>query len=314
MNFFQPQALKEIASLIQCEFVGDPNFEVLGMNEIHVVSAGDIVFVDHPKYYDKALASKATVVLINKKVECPEGKALLISDDPFRDFNKLTAHFTPFLASHKAISDSAKIGAGTIIQPNCFIGNNVVIGDHCTIHSNVSIYDGTIIGDNVIIHANTVLGASAFYYKKRPEGYDQLQSCGRVVIENDVHIGASCTIDRGVTGDTTIGAGSKLDNMIQVGHDTLIGKNCLIAAQTGIAGCCIIEDDVTIWGQVGTTSGITIGAKAIILAQSGVSKSTEGGKTYFGTPIQESRIKLKELALLRKLPEIIQELKEKKNR
>jgi len=314
MKFVQSHPLKKIASLIDCEYVGDPNFEVLGMNEIHVVSAGDIVFVDHPKYYDKALASKATVVLINKKVECPDGKALLISDDPFRDFNKLTAHFTPFQASHKAISDTAKIGTGTTLQPNCFIGNNVVIGEHCTIHSNVSIYDGTIIGDNVIIHANTVLGASAFYYKKRPEGYDQLQSCGRVVIENDVHIGASCTIDRGVTGDTTIGAGSKLDNLIQVGHDTLIGENCLIASQTGIAGCCIVENDVTIWGQVGVSSGITIGAKAIILAQSGVSKSTEGGKTYFGTPIQESRIKLKELALLRKLPEIIQELKEKKNR
>ena len=313
MNFFQPQVLKEIASLIDCEYVGDPNFEVLGMNEIHVVSAGDIVFVDHPKYYDKALASKATVVLINKKVECPEGKALLISDDPFRDFNKLTAHFKPFQASHKAISDTAKIGTGTIIQPNCFIGNNVVIGKNSLIHANVSIFDDTIIGDNVVIQSGTVLGGNAFYYKKRLEGYDQLQSCGRVVIENEVHIGASCTIDRGVTGNTTIGAGTKLDNLIQVGHDTLIGKNCLIASQTGIAGCCIVEDDVTIWGQVGTTSGITIGAKAVILGQTGVSKSIEGGKTYFGTPIEESRNKLKELALLRKLPEIIQELKEKKN-
>jgi UDP-3-O-[3-hydroxymyristoyl] glucosamine N-acyltransferase len=114
-----------------------------------------------------------------------------------------------------------------------------------------------------------------------------------------------------VTGDTTIGAGSKLDNLIQVGHDTSIGKNCLIASQAGIAGCCIIEDDVTIWGQVGTNSGITIGAKAVILGQTGVTKSIEGGKIYFGTPIEESRSKLKELALLRKLPEILKDLKEK---
>ena len=313
MKFIQPQSLKQIASLIDCEYVGDSNFEVLGMNEIHVVSAGDIVFVDHPKYYDKALASKATVVLINKQVECPEGKALLISDDPFRDFNKLTTHFKPFQASHKAISDSAIIGDGTIIQPNCFIGNNVVIGQNSLIHANVSIFDDSIIGDNVVIQSGTVLGGNAFYYKKRPEGYDQLQSCGRVVIENDVHIGASCTIDRGVTGDTTIGAGSKLDNLIQVGHDTLIGKKCLIASQTGIAGCCVVEDEVTIWGQVGTNSGITIGAKAVILGQTGVTKSIEGGKTYFGTPVEESRTKLKELALLRKLPEIIKGLKEKNN-
>jgi UDP-3-O-[3-hydroxymyristoyl] glucosamine N-acyltransferase len=253
------------------------------------------------------------VVLINKKVECPKGKALLISDDPFRDFNKLTAYFKPFQASHKAISDSAIIGDGTIIQPNCFIGNNVVIGQNSLIHANVSIFDDTIIGDNVVIQSGTVLGGNAFYYKKRPDGYDQLQSCGRVVIENDVHIGASCTIDRGVTGDTTIGAGSKLDNLIQVGHDTLIGKKCLIASQTGIAGCCIVEDEVTIWGQVGTNSGITIGANAIILGQTGVTKSIEGGKTYFGTPIEESRAKLKELALLRKLPEIIKGLKKKNN-
>ncbi|MDB4182818.1 UDP-3-O-(3-hydroxymyristoyl)glucosamine N-acyltransferase [Flavobacteriaceae bacterium] len=310
MKFIQPHTLKEIASLIDCEYVGDSSFEVLGMNEIHVVTAGDIVFVDHPKYYDKALSSKATVVLINKKVDCPEGKALLISDDPFRDFNILTTHFKPFQASSKAISESAKIGKGTIIQPNCFIGNNVVIGQNSLIHANVSIFDDTIIGDNVVIQSGTVLGGNAFYYKKRPEGYDQLLSSGRVVIKNDVHIGASCTIDRGVTGDTTIGAGSKLDNLIQVGHDTIIGKKCLIASQSGIAGCCILEDEVTIWGQVGTNSGITIGAKAIILGQTGVTKSVEGGKTYFGTPIEESRAKLKELALLRKLPAIIKDLKE----
>ena len=313
MKFIHSHTLKEIATLIDCDFIGDPKFEVLGMNEIHVVTPGDIVFVDHPKYYDKALASKATVILINKKIEYPEGKALLISDDPFRDFNKLTLHFKPFQASYKSISDSAKIGDGTIIQPNCFIGNNVIIGENSIIHANVSLLDDTIIGDNVVIQSGTVLGGNAFYYKKRPEGYDQLHSSGRVLIENNVHIGASCTIDRGVTGDTTIGAGSKLDNLIQVGHDTIIGKNCLIASQTGIAGCCIINDDVTIWGQVGTNSGITIGANSVILGQTGVTKSIEGGKTYFGTPIEESRTKLKELALLRKLPEIIQELKEKNN-
>ena len=309
MKFGRSHTLDEIAALIGCEFVGNPKFEVLGMNEIHVVTPGDIVFVDHPKYYDKALDSKATVILINKKVECPKGKALLISDDPFKDFNTLTLHFKPFQASHKAISDSAIIGAGTIIQPNCFIGNNVTIGKNTIIHANVSIFDDTIIGDNVVIQSGSVLGGNAFYYKKRPEGYDQLRSSGRVVIKNDVHVGASCTIDRGVTGDTTIGAGSKLDNLIQVGHDTHIGEKCLIASQSGIAGCCVIEDGVTIWGQVGTTSGITIGAKAVILGQTGVTKSVEGGKTYFGTPIEESRVKLKELALIRKLPEIIKDLK-----
>ena len=311
MKFPQPHTLKQIAELIECSYVGDDDFPVLGINEIHVVESGDIVFVDHPKYYDKALQSKATIVLINKEVNCPERKALIISDDPFRDFNKITQHFKPFQSSNVAISPSAKIAHNTIIQPNCFIGNNVNIGSNCIIHSNVSIYDDTIIGNNVTIHAGTILGASAFYYKKRPEGFDQLKSGGRVIIEDNVDIGALCTIDKGVTGDTIIGEGSKLDNQIQIGHDTVVGKKCLIASQTGIAGCCIIEDEVTIWGQVGTTSGITIGEKAVVLGQTGVTKSIEGGKSYFGTPIGESRVKLKELALIKKIPSILEHLKKK---
>ena len=309
MKFKQAQSLLEIANLLKCEYVGDDNFEVLGMNEIHVVEHGDIVFVDHPKYYDKALNSAATIILINKKVDCPKGKALLISEDPFRDFNTLTKHFKPFTASSTSIATSANIGQNTIIQPNSFIGNHVKIGKNCIIHSNVSIYDHTIIGDNVIIHAGSILGADAFYYKKREDGFDQLLSGGRVVIKDNVGIGALCTIDKGVTGDTTIGEGTKLDNQVHVGHDTVIGKKCLIASQTGIAGCVIIEDEVTIWGQVGTTSGITIGEKAVILGQTGVTKSVEGGKTYFGTPIEESREKLKQLANIKKIPEILNKLK-----
>ncbi|RZJ64231.1 MAG: UDP-3-O-(3-hydroxymyristoyl)glucosamine N-acyltransferase [Flavobacterium sp.] len=310
MKFPKPHSLKEIASIIKSEFVGADDFPVYGMNEIHVVEPGDIVFVDHPKYYDKALQSAATIVLINKKVDCPEGKALLISDDPFRDFNTLTRHFRPFVSASVSISESAQIGEGTVIQPNVFVGHNVTIGKNCIIYANVSIYDNAVIGDNVTIHSGAVLGADAFYYKKRPEGFDKLLSGGRVVIGNDVCIGALCTIDKGVTGDTTIGDGSKLDNQVHIGHDTVVGKKCLIAAQTGIAGCVIIEDEVTIWGQVGIRSGITIESKAEIFAQSGVSKTLEGnGKQYWGSPAQEAREVMKQMAGMRYLPEIIQKLK-----
>lgn len=311
MKFQIPQTLEKIASILNCDFIGNADFPVLGMNEIHVVRAGDIVFVDHPKYYEKALNSAATVILINKEVDCPVGKSLLISDDPFRDFNILTRYFKPFVCSSVNIDPKAKIGDGTKLQPGIFIGPNVQIGSNCFIHANVTIVSDTDIGDNVVIGSGTVIGGDAFYYKNRPEGFEPLNSVGRVCIENDVHIGTACTIDRGVTGDTTIGSGSKLDNQIQVGHDTIIGKKCLIASQTGIAGCCVIEDEVTLWGQVGTNSGITIGSKAVILGQTGVTKSVSGGKTYFGTPIQESRSKLKELANLRQLPELMRKLKEK---
>lgn len=301
MRFPQPYTLKQIATIINAKYIGDDDFSVLGMNEIHVVQPGDIVFVDHPKYYDKALQSKATIVLINKEVECPEGKALLISDDPFRDFNKLTDFFKPFVKAFSLVAPTAVIGKNTIIQPGAFIGNNVKIGKNCLIHSNVSVYDDCVIGDNVTIHAGTVLGADAFYYKKRPEGFDKLKSGGRVVIEDNVDLGALCTIDRGVTGDTTIKKGTKIDNQVHIGHDTVIGEKCLIASQTGIAGCVVIEDEVTIWGQVGMTSGITIGKKAVILAQSGVSKSLEGNQTYFGYPAGEAREKYREMSALKQL-------------
>lgn len=308
MKFPREHTLEEIASLLNVEFVGDPNFPILGMNEIHVVEKGDIVFVDHPKYYNKALESAATTVLINKKVDCPKGKSLLISEDPFSHFNTLTRHFKPFVAANAVVAKSAIIGDGTTIQPNAFIGNNVTIGKNSVIHANVTIYDDCIIGDNVTIHAGTVLGGDAFYYKKRTTHFDKLLSGGRVVIEDGVDIGAGCTIDRGVTGDTTIKKGSKLDNQIQVGHDTIIGERCLIASQCGIAGCVVIEDEVTLWGQVGITSGITIGKKAVILAQSGISKSLAGETTYFGSPAEEAKSKLKQLAQVRQIPKIIEKL------
>ena len=314
MKFPKPHTLKEIAQLVDCKFIGNDDFLILGMNEIHVVEPGDIVFVDHSKYYDKALNSEATIILINKEVECPQGKALLISDDPFRDFNKLSSHFKPFQSANNQISNSAIIGEGTIIQPNCFIGHNVTIGKNCIIHSNVSIYDDVVIGDHVTIHSGTVLGANAFYYKKRPEGFDRLLSCGRIILENNVDLGSNCTVDRGVTGDTTIKAGTKIDNMVQVGHDTIIGKKCLIASQVGIAGCVVIEDEVTIWGQVGITSGITIGAKAVVSAKAGVSKSLEGGKSYFGIPADDFRSKYKEIASIKKIPEILDILKNQQNK
>ena len=308
MKFSKTLSLKEISSIINAPFIGDPDFPVKGINEIHKVEEGDITFVDHPKYYDKALNSAATIIIINKEVECPAGKALLISDDPFRDYNIITRKFRVFTANEKPVSETALIGEGTIIQPGTFIGNNVKIGNNCLIHSNVNIYDHTVIGDDVIIHAGTVIGADAFYFKKRPEGYDKMHSCGRVVIGDRVEIGALCTIDKGVSGDTIIGDGTKMDNQVHIGHDTVIGKNCLFAAQVGIAGVVTIEDDVILWGQVGVQKDLTIGKGAVVLGQSGIPKSLEGNKTYFGSPVREAREKMKEIALIKNLPQIIERL------
>lgn len=301
--------LSELNELINGKVIGNADGLVTGINEIHRVEAGDLTFVDHPKYYDKALNSAATFILINKEVEAPAGKGLIFTDDPFRDYVYLTRRFMPFVPSAAAIDPSATIGKGTILQPNVAIGPEVVIGKNCIIHSGVVIYDHSVIGDNVILHANTVIGSDAFYFKRRPEFYEKMHSCGRVVIHDHVEIGACCTIDRGVSSDTIIGKGTKLDNHVHVGHDTVIGKNCLFAAHVGIAGCVNIEDEVIFWGQVGCQKDLTVGKGAIVYGQSGISKSLKGGLVYFGSPAKEAREKMKEMALVSRLPELFSKIK-----
>jgi UDP-3-O-[3-hydroxymyristoyl] glucosamine N-acyltransferase len=310
MDFSKPVPLSELASMIGTRVIGDGGMMVKGINEIHMVRAGDITFVDHPKYYDKALKSAATFVIINKEVPVPRGKALLFSDDPFRDYVAIIRHFRPFEPASAMISPSATIGSGTVLQPNVFVGNHVRIGTNCQIHSGVVIYDHCVIGNDVVIHANAVIGADAFYFKKRPSGFDKMLSCGRVVIEDHVEIGAMCTIDKGVSGDTVIGWGSKFDDHVHVGHDTVIGKNCLFAAQVGIGGVVKVEDDVILWGQVGVQKDLVIGKGAVVLGQSGIGKSLEGGITYFGSPVREAREKMRELAQIKRLPELIRLLDE----
>ncbi len=311
MKFPSPATLDDLALLTGARSVKNTNELVTGINEIHKVEMGDITFVDHPKYYDKALTSAATFIIINKEIEAPEGKGLLIIEDPFSAYITIVKKYRTFRPASGSVSDSSLIGEGTILQPGVFVGEQVRIGKNCIIHSNVSIYDHCVIGDDVIIHANTVIGADAFYFKRRLSGYDKMYSCGRVVIENNVEIGASCTIDKGVSGDTVIGEGTKIDNQVHVGHDTVVGKNCLFAAQVGIAGVVTIEDDVILWGQVGVQKDLTIGKGAVVLGQSGIPKSLEGGKTYFGSPVQEAREKMKELALVKQLPGLLEKLKRK---
>ncbi len=308
MQLNPPHTLQEIADFIQADFSGDPHFIISGINEIHRVTKGDLTFVDHPKYYQKALESAATTIIINQKTETPKGKALIFSDDPFRDFVALIKRFRTFESASGMISPTASIGTGTHIQPGVFIGNHVKIGSNCLIHANVTIYDHCEIGDNVIIHSGTVIGADAFYFKRRPDHYDKLHSCGRVIIEDNVEIGANVTIDRGVSADTIIGSGTKLDNLIQIGHDTIIGKNCLFAAQVGVAGCVTVGDNVILWGQVGVQKDLEIGDNAVVLGQSGIAKSLKGHTTYFGSPVLEARAKMKELAMMKKLPDLIEKL------
>ncbi|HTQ65261.1 MAG TPA: UDP-3-O-(3-hydroxymyristoyl)glucosamine N-acyltransferase [Puia sp.] len=314
MKFPSPVSIKWMADFLGAELIGNKNGSATGINEIHKVEKGDLVFVDHPKYYNTCIKSDASFIIINKAVEFPEEKALLVVDQPFEAYLKIVRHFHPFEPAAKNISDSAVVGEGTYIYPNTFIGHHVSIGKNCMIHPNVTILDHTVIGNNVIIQAGTVIGSDAFYYntkKNREVWYKKMDSCGRVVIEDDVEIGAGCTIDRGVTNDTLIGRGTKMDNMIHIGHDTIIGKNCLLAGQVGIAGAVDIGSGVILWGQVGVSKTLTIGDNAVVYAQSGVAASLEANKIYFGSPAEDASLKKREFVWIKRIPELWKKVMEK---
>ncbi|MFY7900422.1 MAG: UDP-3-O-(3-hydroxymyristoyl)glucosamine N-acyltransferase [Chitinophagaceae bacterium] len=308
MKFPAPVTLSWIADLIHAEVVGDTTATATGINEIHRVENGDLAFVDHPKYYNTCLESAATFIIINTKdVTIPTGKALLVVDAPFEAYQTITNYFKPFIPATQPISNTAMIHESAIIMPNVFIGYNVQIGKHTVIHPNVTILNDTIIGDNVVIQSGSVIGGNAFYYnskKNRDVWYKRMNSCGNVVIEDNVEIGCSCTIDKGVSASTIIGKGTIIDNMVHIGHDVIIGKNCLLAAQVGIAGATILEDGVTLWGQVGVNKTITIGAGAVVLGQAGVTNSIKGNNTYWGTPIMVAKEKHRENVWIKRLPEL----------
>lgn len=310
MNIGNRFTVDEIARFLTAEVIGDGTRIVTGINEIHRVQPGDLVFVDHPKYYDKVLRSEASVILIDKAVECPEGKTLIVSAAPFDDYNRLTRKFAPYRPQMTMTGENCTISDSAHLSPNCFIGHDVIIGENVTIHPGAYIGDGTLIEENVIVGPNAVIGHYAFYYKRKPDGYDRMHSCGYVHLEKNVEIGASTTIDAGVSAVTRIGEGTKIDNHVHIGHDTIIGKHCLMAAQVGIAGCVTIGDNVTMWGQVGCASGVTIGDGATILAQSGIAKDLPGGKTYFGSPVGEVKVKFREIVAVGKLPYLIDKLEQ----
>lgn len=315
MKFQRSVSVQWVADFIGAEVLGNRESLVKGINEIHKVEAGDITFVDNEKYYRKALDSAADFIIIDKQADVPDGKTLFVVENPFEAYNSLVKNFRVFTPAIGMISEDLKVGEGTVIQPGVFIGKNCQVGKNCILHANAVLYDHCVLGDNVIIHSGAIIGAEAFYYKgnkKNDLWYEKMQSCGRVIIEDNVEIGAGTTIDKGVSGDTIIGAGTKIDNQVHIGHGTEVGRNCLIAAQVGIGGKAKIEDGVVLWGQVGVSKDLTIGREAVVLAQSGVPSSIAGGKVYFGSPAGEARTMMKQLGWIRRIPELWDAIKAQK--
>jgi UDP-3-O-[3-hydroxymyristoyl] glucosamine N-acyltransferase len=309
MKLKSPISAEYLAALFNLELIGDKNRLIQGLNEIHNVQQGDITFVDHPKYYAKTLSSAATVVIINQRIEAPSDKTLLYHTEPFEIYTAIAKEHHPSYFSIQRI-ETTEIGEGTWIASTASIGHEVKIGKNCQIHPGVVLYPYTSIGDNVIIHANTVIGADAFYYKKKSDGYHKMHTAGHTEIEDNVEIGPNCTIVAGVSAPTRIGRGTKLDGLVHIGHDAVIGQDCILAAQVGIAGNVIIGNRVIFYGKAGSTKNVTIGDDAIIMGASQVGKNLEGGKSYLGTPAAELRTVAREWAMIKKLPDLWDKLKQ----
>lgn len=303
MKFPRAYSAAEVAKIIGAQLIGDGQCMLYGINEIHKVQPGDITFADNEKYFAKSLQSAATAVILPKVTPCPPGKVLLILDNPFEGYDLLVRMHRPSQPLHMPISESAQVHPSAIIEPGVFIGHHAVVGPYTFIQAGAYIGDYTLIGQRVIIQAGAIIGTDAFYFQKTAKGYQKWTSGGRVIIEDDVQIGAGTTINKGVSGDTIVGAGTKIDCQVHVGHGAVIGKNCLIAAQCGISGKATLEDDVVLYGQVGVAPRVRIGKGAVVSAKSGVSKDLPPGKAYFGIPAEDIRQKQRQLAALRNLPE-----------
>ena len=300
MKFPNPIPVAEIAKKIGAKILGDEKQLAYGINEIHKVEKGDINFSDVEKYFVKSLTSEATILIFNKEVDCPPGKTILVCDNPFEAYDSIVKEFRP-ITPIRDEKQTSEIHPSCIIEPGVQIGSNVSIGAGTYVHANVVIRNNVQIGKNVIIQSNAVIGGPAFYFKKEAGEYKQWTTGCVVIIEDDVMIGAGCTIANGVSGKTIIGKGSKLDSQVHIGHGVEIGKNCLFAAQVGIGGKTIVKDGVVLYGQVGIAQNLIIGEGAVVLAKSGVSKNLKANKVYFGYPASEAKQMYKELATLRRI-------------
>lgn len=308
MKFQEPISIAAIAEQYGLTIIGDKNLLASGINEIHKVEVGDITFSDVKKYFNKSLNSAASIIILNEPVDCPEGKAILIAEQPFEVYNSIILKHRPIRPLSATIDPTANVHPSTVLEPNVTIGPMVTIGKNCHIMSNAVICEHTRIGDRVCIQHGAVIGSDAFYYKRTETGHKKWRSGGRVIIEDHVEIGALCTINKGVSGDTVIGEGTKFDCQVHIGHGAVIGKHCLFAAGIAVGGKTIIGDHVTLYGQVGVVHDVQIGSNTTVLAKSLVSRSIEGGKTYNGIPVSEAIHRNREIIAMRKLPEVVRKV------
>lgn len=334
--------IHEIAAFLQGEVVGNGNVEILRVAKIEEAGPGELTFLANPKYQKYLGTTHASGVLVpssidTKPLQRQDGPAFIRVRDPYLAFLHVVKIISPVidpfpssvhpsamvartakvgknvgLGAHVVIEEEAEIGENTKIAPGCVIGRGVKIGRDCLLHANVTIAHQCRMGDRVIVQSGAVIGSDGFGFAPKADGsYEKIPQLGIVVVEDDVEIGANCTIDRATLGETIVKKGVKLDNLIQIAHNVVVGEHTVMAAQVGISGSTKIGRNVMIGGQVGTAGHIEIADRSVILGQTGVTKSlTEPGKTYFGTPVKEQRRAQKLEIALRGLPELLETVRE----
>jgi len=325
--------LREVADLVGGMISGDPEIEITGASGILEAGHGDITYLSEKKYAGELQNTNASAVILSEKFKDLAENSLIV-DNPQYSFARVAEllyvkPLRPLGISNKAVIDenvhfghevtvhslayigkNSSIGSRAIIYPGAYIGEGVTIGDDSVIHSNVSIYEEVKIGSRVTIHSGTVIGSDGFGFVKEKGVHHKIPQVGGVIIEDDVEIGANVTIDRGAMkrACTTIGAGTKIDNLVHIAHNVRVGKNCLIVAQVGISGSTEIGDDVILAGQVGVVNHIKIGNGAILGAQSGVSHDIPEAQVFSGSPAIPHRTWLRVQNIIAKLPEYIKRL------
>ncbi len=331
--------VNEIAEHIDAEVIGDGGISIHGIAKIEEAGAGQITFISNPKYLKYVEKTNASAIIISQSIEetlpdLPKNVVRLKVADPYiaflyvlRLFNPPTdvisqgIHPTAVIPDSAQLSPGVRIGAHAVIGENCTIGSNTVIahgtvlgdnvqlGRDSVLYPNITVREGCRIGSRVIIHSGTVVGSDGFGFAPQKDGsYSKIPQTGIVVIEDDVEIGSNCSLDRATMGETRICKGVKLDNLIQVAHNVVIGENTVIAAQTGISGSTKVGKQCILAGQVGIIGHIEIVDNLILAAQSGISKTIKKAGTYFGSPAKEHSRALRIEAIVRQLPELAKEI------
>jgi UDP-3-O-[3-hydroxymyristoyl] glucosamine N-acyltransferase len=321
--------LGELAGSLQCRLEGDAAIEIVRVAGIEQAQAGDVTFVDNPRYVPHLSTTHASAVIVSDDLAVPRNTqfAVLRSKQPYVDFARAVTLFLPSAAPAKgidtltaiapdatigvdvsigpfvAIGAGASVGARTTLYPHVSIGPGAIVGDDCVIHSQCSIRERAVVGHRVILHDGVVVGSEGFGFAKQADGtHLKIPQGAGVVIEDDVEIGANSTIDRPAVGETRIQAGTKIDNLVHIAHGVSVGRRVLLAAQVGISGSAVVEDDVILAGQVGVAGHLRVGKGAMATAQSGIPNSVEPGAYVSGSPAIPHQDWLKASAAYRQLP------------